>query len=233
MTTTVASAIIQKAYQNAGKVARGLTPSPVQLLDALSTLSDIIAFEVTKGLKLWLETEVTVSLVAGRQAYSFRPGGDVSMVRPLKIKEASYVASGGAVRALTPVSREEWNRQPNRSGSGQVTQYFSEKLYDRLNLYCWLTPDTVAATGHLLVVLANQGSLPLTVTSDTRFPPEWSLFLQWRLGQELATGMPQEITMRCDQMALTYREHVEAFDVEEAPTRFAIDTQAQSWSKFS
>lgn len=231
--STVASDIIQKAYQNAGKIARGATPSPAQLLDGLSTLNDVIAYEGTRGLKLWLEMEVAVTLVSGQQMYSFYPSGSVSQVRPLRVKEASYVDAGGAVRRLTPIAREEWTRMPNRSGTGAVTMYYTEKLYDRLNLYCWLTPDAIAAAGKMLVVLANQGTVPSTVAGDARFPPEWALFLQWRIGQELATGMPQEVVGRCDQMTAVYREQLEAFDVEDAPTFFTIDTQGNWGSKFS
>lgn len=233
MTTTVASAIIQKAYQNAGKIARGATPSSAQQTDALSTLYDVIAFEVTKGLKLFLETETTITLVSGQTTYSIYPTGSVSQVRPLRVKEAAYWDSTGAIRPLTPLSREEWTRQSGRSGSGAVSQYFVEKLYDRLNFNCWHTPDAVAATGTVRAVLANQGSLPAALTDDVRFPPEWNIFLQWRLAQELAVGMPQEILSRCDAMAQNYREQLEGFDVEDAPVFFTVDTQGMSGSKFA
>jgi hypothetical protein len=230
--STVASVVIQKAYQNAGKIARGGTPSSAQNTDALSTLQDIVAYEGTKGLKLWLETEATITPVAGQQLYSFYPSGSVPQVRPYRVKEASYTDSGGSVRNLDPISRSEWTGQPNRSGQGAVTQYFVEKLYDRLNFYCWLTPDTVAATGTILVVLANQPTSPLLISSDTMFPAEWALFLQWRLAQELTTGMPQDIVGRCDQMTMMYREQLEAFDVEEAPTFFTVNTQGSVGSRF-
>jgi hypothetical protein len=233
MTTTVASAIIQKAYQNAGKIARGATPSSAQLADGLSTLYDVIAFEVTQGLKLWLETETTISLVSGQTTYSIYPSGSVAQVRPLRVKEASYWDSAGTIRPLTQISREEWTRQAGRSGTGSVTQYFVEKLYDRLNFNCWLTPDSTAATGTIRAVLANQATLPVNLTDDCRLPPEWNIFMQWRLGQELATGMPPEIIQRCDQRAEFYRAAIEAFDVEDAPTFFTVDTQGQTGSKFS
>lgn len=229
----IASAIIQKAYQNAGKIARGGTPSAAQSSDALSTLSDVIAYEVTKGLKLWLETEVSVTLAAGQQLYSFYPSGTTPQVRPLRVKEATYVDSGGSVRGLSPLSREEWNRMPNRSGTGSVNQYFVEKLYDRLNLYLWNVPDTVSATGVVKVVLANEGTLPALTSDNVRFPVEWGVFLQWRLAQELVTGMPAEIVMRCDQMTAVYREQLEDQDVEEAPTYFTVNSQGRTGSQFS
>lgn len=231
--STLASAVIQKAYQNAGKISRGGTPSAAQYADALSTLSDIIAYEATKGLKLWLETEVSLTLVAGQQKYSFMPSGSVSQVRPLRVKEASYADSGGAVRDLTPISRSEWTSSTNRTQTGSVTQYFAEKLYDRLNLYLWFIPDATAATGTIRVVLANEGTLPVLISDDTKFPVEWALFLQWRLSAELATGMPPDVIMRCDQMTSLYRDQLENQDVEEAPTFFTLDTQGSYGSKFS
>ena len=231
--STIASVVIQKAYQNAGKIPRGGTPSSGQQADGLSTLTDIVAFEGTKGLKLWLETEVAVTPVANQQLYSFYPSGTAPQVRPYRVKEASYTDSGGSVRNLDSISRQEWTGQPNRSGTGAITQYFVEKLYDRLNVYLWLTPDSVAATGTLLFVLANQPTAPLLVSSDTMFPAEWALFLQWRLAQEVGTGMPQEIVARCDQMTAMYREQLEAFDVEDAATYFTVNTQGSVGSKFA
>ena len=155
------------------------------------------------------------------------------MTKPLRVKEAAYWDSTGSIRPLTLISREEWTRQPGRNRPGAVVQYFVEKLYDRLNINFWNTPDTVAATGTVRVVLANQASLPANLTDDVKFPVEWGLFLQWRLGQELTTGMPQDTVARCDQMTAIYREQVEAFDVEDAPTFFTVDTQGVTGSRFA
>lgn len=229
----IAATVIQKAYQNAGKIQRGGFPSTGQLADGLSTLQDIVAYEGTRGLKLWLETEVPITLMAGKQSYSFMPGGDISQIKPYRVKEASYVDSGGAVRPLTPVSREEWTMLTNRQSQGAINQYFVEKLFDRMNVYFWYIPDAPTAQGKVLIVLANQAQSPVLFASDTRFPPEWALFLQWRLAQELATGMSQETVTRCDQMTGMYREQLEGFDVEEAPTYFTVDTQGRMGSSFS
>jgi hypothetical protein len=232
MTSAVASSIIQKAYQNAGKIPRGGTPTSAQQTDALSTLYDVIAFEVTKGLKLWLQSESAVTLTSGQGTYSFYPSGNITITKPLRILDVVYVDSSGATRPLVIISRDEWLRTTNRSQTGSVNQAFVEKLYDRLNLNLWYVPDTSAALGSVRVTVAGQATLPSSLSDTIAFPPEWGLFWQWRLGQELATGMPQEIIARCDQMVGVYRESLEGFDVEEAPTYFTVDTQGETGSGF-
>lgn len=232
MANGTAQYVIQKAFQDANKVARGGTPTPLQYLDGLERLNDIVNFEQVKGLKLWLETETTVTLVAGQQMYSFRTGGDVSMDRPLRVKEAAYWDAQSNNRPLVPISREEWTRLSNRTVQGSVNQYFVEKLYDRLNLYLWNIPDTVAATGTVKVVLHNQATNAAVISDTTRFPPEWALFLRYALAEDLAAGMPAETVQRVTGKAAFYRKELEDWDVEDAPTFFQPDQRAFLGSKF-
>ena len=61
------------------------------------------------------------------------------------------------------------------------------------------------------------------LTDETAFPLEWSMGLRWGLADELATGQPQAIMDRCERRATAYREKLEDWDVEDAPTSFAPD----------
>lgn len=233
MTTNTAKAIIEKAYVDAGKVQRSGVPTPAQYLDGLDRLNDIINLEQTQGLKLWLETEQSVTLTSGKQMYSVLSGGDVDVTKPLRIKQASYADSSGSLRPLTPISREEWTRLANRSTSGSINQYFVEKLYDRLNVYLWNVPDATAATGTVRLVLHNQATNPAIISEGTAFPPEWVIFLRWALAEDLSTGMPEAIIQRCTGKTEIFRQKLEGWDVEDAPTYFQPETQWLTGSRFA
>lgn len=225
MTSMVASSIITKAYQDAQKLARYASLSADQLADGLDRLNDLINLWQTQGLKLFLESETIVPLVAGQQLYSFMPGGTVDMARPLEVKEAAYWDSSSNARPLIGISREEWTRLSNRTATGSVNQYFVEKLYDRMNLYLWNIPDTTAATGTVHVVLRQQATNPATTSASVLFPPEWAIALRWGLADELSTGMPDSVQQRCQVRAQAYREALEAWDVENVETYFQPDTR--------
>jgi hypothetical protein len=233
VTTNTAKAVIEKAYVDAGKVQRGGVPTPSQYLDGLDRLNDIINLEQTQGLKLWLETETTVTLVVGQQMYSLYPLGDVAITKPLRVKQVIYVDSYGTARELIPVSRDEWTRLSNRTETGAIHSYFTEKLADRLNVYVWNKPDTTEATGSVKLVLHNQATNPAIVSEETAFPPEWVIFLRWALAEDLSTGMPEVIIQRCAGKAEIYRQKLEGWDVEDAPTYFQPDTQWNTGSRFA
>ena len=232
MTTNTSQAIIEKAYADAMKLPRGGVLTSAQLTDGLDRLQDIVNLEATMGLKLFLESEVSVTLTAGKQLYSFLPGGDVSIPRPLRVKDAVYVASGGQSRPLIPMGRTDWAQQTSRASLGTVNQYFAERLFDRLNLYLWDVPDASAATGTVRATL-HVPAASLSLATATAFPPEWVMFLRWALAADLASGMPAEVIQRAEVKAERARSALEAFDVEDAPTRFQPTYPQYSPSEFS
>ncbi len=219
MTTNTCQAVIEKAYVDSMKASKGATLTAAQLADGLDRLNDIANVEQTMGLKLWLESEYSLVLVAGQQLYDFRPGGYASITRPLRVKDATYWDSTSQSRPLYPLSRSEWNMKPARAQQGAVNEYFAEKLYDRLNLYLWQIPDTTAATGTIKLTLHTQVINQTTVSLTTAFPPEWVMFLRWALAADLASGMPVEVIQRCESKAAQYRKMIEDFEVEESPVR--------------
>lgn len=219
MTTNTASAIIAKAYADANKLSRGASPSAAQQTDGLDRLNDIINFEQVRGLKLFLEFEAVVTLVANQQTYSFMPGGSYSIARPLRILTAAYWDTQNNVTPLTVMARQDWATLTSRTTKGRPNQFFPERLFDRMNMHLWLVPDTEAATGTVHATLHAQATNP-TISAATGFPIEWVMFLRWALAADLATGMPQEVIARCEAKARDAREVLENFDVEEAQTRF-------------
>jgi hypothetical protein len=232
VTTNTSQAIITKAYADAMKVSKGGTLTTAQLDDGLERLQDIVNLEAVRGLKLFLETEVIVTLVAGQSLYSFRPGGSVSMTRPLRAKDVTYVDSSGQARPLMVMSRSDWAAQTARAQLGAVNQYYPERLFGALNLHLWQKPDAAAATGTLRVTL-HTAAATLSLVSTTAFPPEWVMYLRWALTADLASGMPVEVIQRAEAKAAQFREILENFDVEDAPTRFQPTYPQHSPSEFS
>lgn len=234
MTAMTATALITAAYRDAQKLSRGATLSADQLSEGIDRLNDIINLWQTQGLKLFLELEVVLTLVASQQAYSFMSGGDVNMTRPLEVKQASYWDSNSVSRPLVPISRQEWMALSNRTATGSVNQYFVEKLYDRMNVYLWNVPDTTAATGTVRLTLRQQAANPVVAGDNTQFPPEWGIALRWAIADEISSGMPEAVQQRCSARAQAYREALEDWDVENAETYFQPDTRAMNFgiSKF-
>lgn len=232
MTAFTALALITAGYRDAQKLARGASLNAEQQAEGLERLVDLINLWQTQGLKLFLESETTLNLVAGQQLYSCMLGGSLNIVHPLQVKEASYWDADGNNRPLIPISRQEWTRLSGRTQSGVVTQLFAEKLYDRLNVYLWSVPDALAATGTVKLVLRNQATNPANINASVLFPPEWGIALRWGIADEVSSGMPEAVQQRCQTRASAYRQALEDWDVEDAETYFQPDTRWNTGSRF-
>lgn len=226
MTIQNGTYLVTKAYQDAAIVAKLGTPSATQFQDGLDRLNDIINLWATQGLKLWLQEDIPVTLTAGKTTYALGPGGDVNMTKPLSVYQAYYLTSTQSRQPLTLLSKDEWTRLSQTNVLGALNSFYPDKQLTFLNVNFYNTPDVQAATGtaHLITRVAAQN---FVATSDTvGFPPEWYIALRWALADDLATSQPQEVQQRCAQRAGAYRQALEDWDVEDAPTFFQPDARA-------
>ena len=223
-------AIIQDAYFDAGLIGLGQNANGEQLVLGMRRLTDMINLWQTQGLKLWLNIITPVTLVAGTSTYTLGPAGSVAMTKPLRVVEAWYSDASGNRRPIFPLSQSDYARLSTVTQQGAVTQYWVQKYQSILGVFLWNTPDATAALGSVSLILQTQVTNFSTVTEDMNFPTEWRMALRWGLADELATGQPQAIMDRCQARALAYRTMLEDWDVEDAPTRFAVETQGQGFS---
>jgi len=214
------------AYKDAGLIQDGDEPTGEQYADGLMRLNDIANLWQTQGLKLWLNQDLAVPLVAGQGNYSLGPGGSVDMAKPMRVIESYYLDSSGIRRPLVPLSWDDYFRLSQINQTGQINSYFVNKQQFKLDLFFWNIPDALAATGTVHLLIQNQITQMVSLTDTTAFPIEWSMGLRWGLADELSTGQPQAIMDRCERKATAYRQALEDWDVEDAPTSFTPDQRA-------
>ena len=221
--------IIQDAYFDAGYLQEGQQVNSEQIVNGMRRLTDLINLWQTQGLKLWLNVDTSITLVAGTATYTLGPAGTVTMTRPLRVLECWYADANGIRRPLSPLSWNEYTRLSQVTQSGALNSYFVNKQQATLNVSFWLVPDAVAATGTAHLLLQTQVTNFISVTETMNFPVEWRIALRWGLADELATGQPQTIMDRCQGRAAAYREMLESWDVEDASTRFTPDNRGMGF----
>lgn len=219
--------IITDAYLDAGLIQRGEEPDSGQLATGMRRLQDLINIEQTQGLKLFLQEDLSVTLVAGTRDYVLT----VASVKPLRVLQGYYQDNNTPAnrRPIYPLSWQEWLTLSQVSTAaaarGSVTQYFINKQSTTLTVSFWLTPDTTAALGTAHLMTQRQVTNPIMLNEAMEFPIEWRMFLHWGLAAELATGQPQAVIDRCEGKATTYRAVLEDWDVEDAETSFQPDSR--------
>lgn len=222
-----AQRLIDMAHYDAGLIQQGEVANSDQRADGLNRLNDMINLWQTQGLKLWLQTDLAVSLVAGQATYNLGPSGHVVMTKPTRVLDNGYYLDTSNVkRPISLISRDEYMRLPNVSEQGAITSYFVDKQATQLAVSFWLVPNATEALGTAHLLIQQQAQNFTAVSETVVFPAEWFIALRWGLADELCTGQPQAIMDRCANRAQSYRVALEDWDVEDASTRFAPDTRA-------
>lgn len=226
--------IIRMALFDCGLIQAGQDPNSDQLADGMNRLNDMINIWQVDGLKLWLQYDLSIPLVASQGTYTISPTGNVVMTKPTRILDNGYyLYTNGNQRQLTMISRDEYMRLSARSQTGAITNFFVQKNALDLTVYFWLIPDAAEAAGgtaHMLIQQQAQNVVELS--EELQFPIEWFMAMRWGLADDMATGQPQAIMDRCMNRAMFYKTKLDDWDVEDASTRIALNTDGQTPSRF-
>ena len=226
-TFNTAYGIITQAYENAGLIGSGQTPSSEQLASGLNRLNAMCNHWQTHGLKLFLLQDITITPSTLTNYYPMGPGqSGKNMTKPTRVISGYFQDSTGNIITLTPVSWNEWIMLQRKTASpGQPVNYFVDKQETYLGVYLWPIPDTVSATGTVHLVVQTQVQNFVNLTDTSTFPIEWVQALAWGLAEQLSVGQPEAVMAWCARKAEEYRTDLENWDVEDAATFFTVDTR--------
>ncbi|CAB4120872.1 hypothetical protein UFOVP2_40 [uncultured Caudovirales phage] len=218
-------ALIDRAYVNCGLIAAGSQANSQQYADGLNRLNERVNFLQTKGLKLFTNVDTPMALVANAGTYVLGPGASlgVAMTKPMRVPLAYFLDVSGNKVPLTPISWQELSILQTANQFGTPVNYFVDKQETQLNITLWPTPDSTAATGSVHLILQTQVGQGVLLTDAISFPQEWFNGLSWDLADELATGQPAAIVLRCAMKAKEFIEALEGWDVEDAQTFLTVD----------
>ncbi len=227
--SNTAYGIIEDAMRDAGLLARGDTPTSDQLSEYLRRLCDIINLWQTQGLKLFLITDYSITLVEGQNRYQMGSGFGINIPKPLRVLQGYILeSSGNSRRPLVAMSWDDWMRLSQVSGNnGMINSYFIDKQATHLDAYFWNSPDATEATNTAHLLLQVQATNPVNLEENVSFPQEWRIALRWGLADDICTGQPEAVMARCKDKADEYRMMLEDWDVEDTQTQFTPDSRAQ------
>jgi len=229
--SNTAYGIINDAMHDAGLLQDGTEPNSEQLATGMRRLCDVINTLQLDGLKLFLNAEYTIPIVAGTDTYLIQ---DATLIpsKHLAVIEGRVQSPDGVVRPLEPIAWEEWNRL-SRTSDGAIVGYFTDKQATTFTVKVWNMPDASEALNDLILVIRKQAPNPFNLETDVSFPPEWRMALRWGLADDISTGQPSTIMDRCLGKFQYYKNLLENWDVEDAPTRFAPDFRGYQSGSFS
>jgi hypothetical protein len=144
------SDIVEEAYERIG--IQGV--SGYQLKGARRSLNIMFQEWANRGLHYWEVANNSITLVNGQSTYTmFRSTTDgtsdaTAVYGVDDILEASYRASN-VDTPLTKINRSTYQALSNKTSTGQPTQYFVQRLIDRVTVTLYLTPGSSEAGNFL------------------------------------------------------------------------------------
>lgn len=227
-----AARIMHDAYIDAGIIGTGDELNSEQLSDGMRRLNKLVNYLQTKGLKLFVQEDVSLAapiLQAGKIQYTVGPvGADIVLLaKPRRVIEGYYTDDNDSRRPLILMARQEYNTLSTIASQGTITAFYPDKQLQNIIVNLWMTPDAQAATGTVHLIIDEQIANFSQLTDTMQFPAEWQLTLEWGLSHQVSTGQPQSIIDRCEKNAAFYQEELENWDVEDASTVFQPDPRSQ------
>ena len=142
-TTFSISDIVEEAYERIG--IQGV--SGYQLKGARRSLNILFQEWANRGLHYWEVANNNITLVADQATYTmFRSTSDgtsdaTAVYGVDDVLEASF-RNSNVDTPLTKINRSAYQALSNKTSTGQPTQYFVQRLIDRVTITLYLTPGS-------------------------------------------------------------------------------------------
>lgn len=156
---------------------------------AARALNMMLADWRKRGIGLWKNEEVTLTLVASTASYTLGPSdgsttSPVTIPRPTRIVEARLAYSAGNETPLTEISRHEYMEISDKTAEGKPSQFYYDPQLGTGTLYLWPVPDSASDTVKFTALMPIEDIGDGDDNPD--LPPEWFMTLKWNLISEIA-----------------------------------------------
>lgn len=236
--------IISYALRKCGVLELGVTPDADTVTNTALALDMLIKSWITKGIKLWTQTELTLPLVNGQTTYTLGPAGsspttpDLVTDKPMKLIQAwirNVSVTPNNDIPLTLLSQKDYNDLGSKGSTGTPNSIYMFVSREQSTVKLYVTPDSFSQSSyqvHLVTQrLLNDAG---TSTNNLDFPQEWLYALGWNLAAEIATdyGVDEQKLGYIELKAKKFLDEVEDWDSEYNSVYFTPDMRASSYGFF-
>ena len=175
-----------------------------QLKTSRRSLNILFQEWANRGIHYWQVANNNITLVADQATYTmFRSTGDgtSSTTAVYGVDDVLEVAyrNSNVDSPLTKINRSQYQALSNKTSTGQPTQYFVQRLIDRVTITLYLTPGSSEAgkTINFYYVKRIQDAGDYTNATDVpyRFVPCMVAGLAFYLSQKFAPQRSQEMKL--------------------------------------
>tara|TARA_R100000353_G_scaffold11461_1_gene12156 strand:+ start:372 stop:1097 length:726 start_codon:yes stop_codon:yes gene_type:complete len=192
--------IIEEAYERIGM--QGVSGN--QLKMARRSLNIMFQEWANRGLHYWEVANNNITLVADQAVYTmFRSTGDgtsstTAVYGVDDVLEVVY-RNSNVDSPLTKINRSQYQSLSNKTSTGQPTQYFVQRLIDRVTITLYLTPGSSEAgkfiNYYYVKRIQDVGDYTNATDVPYRFVPCMCSGLAYYLAQKFKPQMVQQMKL--------------------------------------
>jgi len=192
--------IIEEAYERIGM--QGVSGN--QLKMARRSLNIMFQEWANRGLHYWEVANNNITLVADQAVYTmFRSTGDgtsstTAVYGVDDVLEVVY-RNSNIDSPLTKINRSQYQSLSNKTSTGQPTQYFVQRLIDRVTITLYLTPGSSEAGNFInyyyVKRIQDVGDYTNATDVPYRFVPCMCSGLAYYLAQKFKPQMVQQMKL--------------------------------------
>ena len=206
--------IIQDAYERCGLSG---SRTGYQLQSARRSLNLLLSEWGNRGVHIWKVTNHTQNLTASTTTYT--APSDASDVLEMVFR------NGSTDTTMTKISRSEYQAIPNKSSTGQPTQYFVQRNLSNVEINLYLTPETTDTqiNYYYLGRIEDAGAYTNTPDAPYRFLPCMVSGLAYFLSQKISPERTQALKLYDeDEMQIALTEDSQSTSVHIVPQNYFI-----------
>ena len=192
--------IVEEAYERIGQQ----NVSGYQLKSARRSLNILFQEWGNRGLHYWEVANNNITLVADQAVYTmFRSTGDgtsstTAVYGVDDVLEVVY-RNSNVDSPLTKINRSQYQSLSNKTSTGQPTQYFVQRLIDRVTITLYLTPGSSEAgkfiNYYYVKRIQDVGDYTNATDVPFRFVPCMVSGLAFYLAQKFKPQMVQQMKL--------------------------------------
>jgi hypothetical protein len=175
-----------------------------QIKTARRSLNIMFQEWANRGLHYWEIANNSITLVDGQATYTmYRSTGDgtsdaTAVYGVDDVLEASYRASN-IDTSLTKIARSDYQAIPNKTSTGVPSQYFVQRLVDKVTITLYQTPGSTEAGNFLnyyyVKRIQDVGSYTNAADVPYRFVPCMCSGLSYYLSQKFKPELTQQLKL--------------------------------------
>lgn len=227
--------IIQYALRKCGVLGLGVTPDATTVTNISLALDMLVKSWITKGIKLWTLTELTLPFSANKTTYTIGPAGsvpnpiDLTTDKPLKLIQAWIRNVGSTTQNDIPLqilSQTDYNTLGSKPSTGTPNSVYMSVGREQATVKLYVTPDSFSSTNYQLHLVSQRLLNDVGSASNTMdFPQEWLYALGWNLAREIMIdySVPKEKRDEIRAEADRFLTEVESWDQEYNSIYFTPD----------